>query len=189
MAAPNPEPEIRGGSIDWPGELAARRRWLATVILARLNDRQAVDEILQEVALATARQPGAIRDRGRISAWLYRVAVRQTCLHLRRQRRETRRVNGYALHRLHVGEPPPEYDPLSWLLADERARLVREALRSLPRRDRELLLLKYTEEWSYGEMSRHLGLPRTTVESRLHRARERLRQKLATLDFIEMRKP
>ena len=74
MAAPNPKPETQRGSIDWARELAARRRWLETVILARLNDRQAVDDVLQEVALATVQQTTSLRDPDRVSAWLYRVA-------------------------------------------------------------------------------------------------------------------
>ncbi len=187
MAAPDPKPKTQRGSIDWARELATRRRWLETVVMARLNDRHAVDEILQEVALATVQQTASLRDADRVSAWLYRVAVRQSCLYLRKQRRETRRVNGYARFGSQAEPHPLEYDPLSWLLADERMRLVREALRSLSRRDRELLLLKYTEDWSYQDMTRHLGLPRTTLESRLHRARERLRQKLASLNVIEIK--
>jgi RNA polymerase sigma-70 factor (ECF subfamily) len=78
-------------------------------------------------------------------------------------------------------------DPLGWLLAEERRRQVRQALARLPRRDAEILLLKYTEEWSYREMARRLGISESAVEARLHRARQRMRAELTALDVIEVR--
>jgi RNA polymerase sigma-70 factor (ECF subfamily) len=75
-------------------------------------------------------------------------------------------------------------DPLEWLLADERRQLVRAALERLPRRDTELLLLKYTEDWSYRELAARLS--ESAIEARLHRARARLRAELTTLNVIEV---
>jgi RNA polymerase sigma-70 factor (ECF subfamily) len=70
-------------------------------------------------------------------------------------------------------------------LADERRKLVRTALAKLPRRDAEILLLKYTEDWSYHDIAAHLGIGHSAVEARLHRARRRLRSELAALDVVE----
>ena len=69
-------------------------------------------------------------------------------------------------------------DPLRLLMAEERRQWVCEALQRLPARDAEILLLKYTEHWSYHELSEHLGISESAVDSRLHRARERLRSEL-----------
>jgi RNA polymerase sigma-70 factor (ECF subfamily) len=74
---------------------------------------------------------------------------------------------------------------LAWLLAEERQRLIRQALEQLPHRDRELLLLKYTEDWNYHQIAHHLGLSHSAVETRLHRARAKLRAKLLELEVIE----
>ena len=52
----------------------------------------------------------------------------------------------------------------------------------LPRRDAEILMLKYTEEWNYQELAQHLGISHSAVETRLHRARQRLRVELAALN-------
>jgi RNA polymerase sigma-70 factor (ECF subfamily) len=59
--------------------------------------------------------------------------------------------------------------------------MVRSAIRSIPRREAEMLLLKYTEHWSYEQLAQHLGVSESAVESRLHRARARLRRELAAL--------
>jgi RNA polymerase sigma-70 factor (ECF subfamily) len=101
-------------------------------------------------------------------------------LHRRKAGRERRRWNRVAQASAQQ-DVQHERDPLAWLLADERAEQVRMALGRLNDRERELLLLKYTEDWSYQQMAEHLGLSVSAVESRLHRARQRLRDQLRML--------
>ena len=71
---------------------------------------------------------------------------------------------------------------MEWLLAGERQNLVRQAVARLPRREVEILLLKYSENWSYEQLAQHLGTTESAVESRLHRARQRLRKELAAFE-------
>jgi len=49
------------------------------------------------------------------------------------------------------------------------------------------LLLKYLEDWSYRELSDHLGLTLPAVQARLHRAKARLRVSLVVAHGIEVR--
>ena len=62
--------------IDWAEVLPRHDRWLRTVVAARLGERQAVDEVLQEVGL-TALSGSAPRDPAAVAGWLYRVAIRK----------------------------------------------------------------------------------------------------------------
>jgi RNA polymerase sigma factor (sigma-70 family) len=176
-------------SIDWQATLAQHDRWLRTVILARVQEPQAVDEVLQEVALAVVRQAAPLADPTRLAPWLYRLAVLQSLLYRRRCGRARRLRERYAAKVVECGlfgGPQPPLDPLGWLIAEERRGLVREAISGLPPRDAEILLLKYTENWSYFQIAAHLGLSHSAVEARLHRARARLRQSLAALEVIEV---
>ena len=59
--------------------------------------------------------------------------------------------------------------------------------RMLPR-DAEILLLKYTEDWSYRQLAARLGISENAVKARLHRARLRLRSELVNLEVIEVKK-
>jgi RNA polymerase sigma factor (sigma-70 family) len=165
--------------IDWAAELVQHDRWLRTIVLARLGERQAVPEVMQEVALAAVAQRAPLSDRTRVGAWLYRLAIRQVLMYRRRQGRQRKLLNGFA--RNQTGEPGAAvtHEPLDWLLHDERRKLVRTALERLPRRDAEILLLKYTENWSYRVLAEHLGVSESAVETRLHRARGRLRAALS----------
>ncbi len=63
-----------------------------------------------------------------------------------------------------------------------RSALVRQAIARLPRREVEILLLKYTENWSYEQLAQRLGTSESAIESRLHRARGRLRRELAAVE-------
>ncbi len=190
MKKPDPRPQsevgARAAGIDWPSMLARHDHWLRTVIGSRVGEAQAVDEVMQEVALAAVRQRAPLLDPDKAAPWLYRLAVRQSLLYRRKQGRRRKLVDRYA-QRFRPGEADDRVaDPLDWLLAEERRSNVRQAVSRLPKRDAEILLLKYTENWSYHELADHLGISHSAVEARLHRARGRLRAELAALDVMSV---
>jgi RNA polymerase sigma factor (sigma-70 family) len=175
-------------AIDWQAALTQHERWLRTVVLARLREPQAVDEVMQEVALAAVKQAAPLADASKVAPWLYRLAVLQSLLYRRKCGRRRRMASRFADDVQHTaGGRPPLQDPLDWLIAEERRGLVRRALAQLAPRDAEILLLKYTENWNYHQIATHLGISHAAVETRLHRARARLRQELTALDVIEVR--
>jgi RNA polymerase sigma factor (sigma-70 family) len=183
------EPSAPDGSpgcpIDWASTLVRHDRWLRTVVAARLGERQAVDEVLQEVSLAAVAAKVAV-DPARVAGWLYRLAIRKALLYRRSRGRQHKLAGNYARKVRDEGSNPP--DPLGWLLLDERLALVREALGKIPARDAEILLLKYTENWSCRSLADHLGQTEAAIESRLHRARARLRDVLAGSNVNEDRR-
>lgn len=178
----------RGPAIDWAAALAEHGRWLRTVVLARVGEAQAVDEVMQEVSLAAVRSRAPLQDPTKVAPWLYRLAVTQSLLYRRKQGRRRKTVDRYAERFRPTEEDVRTTDPLDWLLADERRKMIRIAMQRLPQREAEILLLKYTESWSYKDLMGHLGITQTAVEARLHRARARLRSELAALDVIEVRR-
>jgi RNA polymerase sigma-70 factor (ECF subfamily) len=176
---------LRRADIDWNKALAEHESWLRTVVLARVGEPQAVDEVVQEIALGAVKDSSPLNDPTKVAPWLYRLAIRHTLLYRRRRGRERKLVDRYATR-----YQPSEMDrrtpnPLAWLLAEEQDAMVREALDRLPRRDREILLLKYVENWSYHQMSQHLGISHSAVEARLYRARQRLRRDLTRMKVVE----
>jgi RNA polymerase sigma-70 factor (ECF subfamily) len=190
--APRHKSEAAGGvipssgpaRIDWQAVLAENERWLRTVIYTRVGEPQAVEEVLQEVSLAAVRQKSPISDPTKVSAWLYRLAVMQTLLYRRKIGRGRKLIDRYAERYRPVESDNRQPDPLGWLLSEERRAQVRTAMSRLGRRDAEILLLKYAEDWSYRELADRLGVSESAVEARLHRARQRLRTELAALDVV-----
>ncbi len=170
-------------TVDWSAALAEHDRWLRTVIYARVGEPQAVDEVFQEVSLAAIRQKSPLKDPAKVAPWLYRTAVTQSLLYRRKAGRRRKLADHYAQATQPDEADVRTPDPLDWLLADERRKLVRAALGRLPRRDAEILWLKYTEDWSYQQIAEHLGISQSAVQARLHRARGRMRRELANLEL------
>lgn len=172
----------------WHALLAVHDRWLRTVALARLREREAADEVMQEVALAVVRRSAPVVDSTRIAPWLYRLLIQQIFLYRRkcgRRRKLTQRFQERVRIEEHDVKSP---DPAEWLLSTEQRAEVRKALSALPHKDAEILLLKYTEGWSYHQIAAHLGIGHSAVEARLHRARQRMRA-LLTEPAVAARNP
>jgi RNA polymerase sigma-70 factor (ECF subfamily) len=178
------EPRSQSAShrVDWPALLAEHARWLRTVVLARVSDHAAVDDVMQEVATSAIAKGHQLRDPASAAPWLYRLAVVAALQYRRRQGRRRKLIDRFAERQPPTDCDTREADPLDWLLADERKSLVRQALSRLPKRDAEILLLKYTEDWPYHKLAEHLGLSISAVEARLHRARQKMRKALAAVD-------
>ncbi len=157
--------------------LPQHEAWLRTSLFARLGNREEVDEVMQEVAVAAANQAAKSEPVHDVGPWLYRVAMRQM-MQLRRKAGRRRKL----LHRaweLAPRDPASgERTPIEFLVSQERQQEVRRALEEMEERDRQLLLLKYVEGLSYGQIAQRLGVTAGAVQSRLHRARRWMRKRL-----------
>lgn len=174
-------PHVRpDGSVDWESALKANENWMRSVISQRVGEQSAVDEVFQNVALAAARQKAPLRDPSKVGAWLYRLVVVQSALYRRSLGRKRK-----LLKRCEDRANPSENDarqsePVDWLLRKERKQWVQKALTRLPDDERQLLLMKYAEDKSYQEISDELGSTVSAVQSKLHRARARMKKTLQT---------
>ena len=149
------------------------------MLRCRIGDRHEVDDLLQEIALAVFRQIGRETavlptDAEKVAPWLYRLAVRQSINFHRRAGRKS------------AAQPTADLDsydensePLDWMLAQEERGAMREALNQLRSQDREILTLKYTENWNYRQLAKRMGVKERTIEYRLMRARQNLRNLLS----------
>ena len=172
-------------SPNWADELRLHDRWLRAVIAARSGERQAVDEIMQEVSVAVLQQSAPLKDVSKIAPWLYQVAVRQSLMYRRKHGRRRNLEHRYAERNEDIPGRQKSINPLDWLIATERRELIRLGMDRLNPKEAEILLLKYTEDWSYQQIADHLGITASAVESRLHRARKNLRQQMVALEVVE----
>ena len=139
------------------------------------GDRHAADDAFQAVFLVLARKAHAVRlgADDSLGRWLYGVSLRVA----RRARAVATRqpLAARDLDGLDPIDPSSSFDPCE--RADLRAAIDAEIAR-LPVRYRSAVVLCYLEGLSQKQAARRLRCPVGTVESRLHRARERLRSGL-----------
>ena len=130
-------------------------------------------EVFVKVYQSLARyEPAA----GTFATWLGTVARNHAIDHYRRRREERSKVteDTDALPAL-----PDKTEALDTALArEERARLVRRAVRALPAPLREAVVLCDLQGMSYEEIAEALSLPLGTVKSRINRGRIELARRL-----------
>jgi RNA polymerase sigma-70 factor (ECF subfamily) len=153
--------------------------WLRTVVRSRLNEPDAVEDVMQNIALAIVRHRNLLTEVNRIGAWLYQIAVRQVLMYRRTSGRRRKLQERLAFEPLRGRDLT---NPLQSLLTSEAQQTVRQALGEMDEIDRQILLLKYSEGWSYRELADHLGVQEETIEYRLIRARKSLRRLLRRFD-------
>ncbi len=142
--------------------LFAYPRLVAALTFVTGDNDLATDAVDEACARAVERL-GRGREIDVLEAWI-RVVARNVALgRLRRLKSEVRaRRKLDATARADAAEPP----------GDTAAAVdVRAALQSLPRRQREVVVLHYFIGESIDDISRELGVPAGTVKSALHRAR------------------
>lgn len=161
-------------NIDWTVAFEANAPWLRTVLRSRLHDVHAAEDILQEIAVAVLQQASKPIEAAKVAPWLYRIALRKVINYRRRMGRQRKLVRRYS----QSGLVTESFESADWLLRSEQIGFVSTALRRLDDSDRQLLLLKYTENWGYRELAEKLGVSVKTIEYRLLRAREAMRQQI-----------
>jgi len=127
------------------------------------------DDTLQEVWAKAVRGIGSLRDQRAFVAWLYTIARNE--------------VYGKAKAKDPFVELTEEHlealtDDPEPVFREEDAARIHQALETLSPAQREILTLCFLEELSHQEIAAILGLPTGTVKSRLHYAKQALRQEL-----------
>jgi RNA polymerase sigma factor (sigma-70 family) len=140
-----------------------------------LGHREDAEDAFQAAFLVLARKAGTIGNGTAVAGWLYRVACR-TALAARKARG---RRTGRERLLPDLPDPPSPDDPAR--AADERelGRLLDEEVARLPDRYRLPFILCTLEGRPQASVAAELACPVGTVQSRLTRARERLRARLA----------
>ncbi|SFK06913.1 RNA polymerase sigma factor [Celeribacter neptunius] len=129
------------------------------------------EDVAQEVFLrAWSRAAGYDPDKGAVSSWLYRIAV-NLCIDHNRRGGFRRFVGIDSLPEPEDESPGAE----AGLAARQRLTQVRRAIKTLPERQRQAILLKAAGELSGTEIAAALGTSEGAVEQLLVRARARLR--------------
>jgi RNA polymerase sigma factor (sigma-70 family) len=175
-------PMTTTAAVDPLEALPEHEAWLRTTLLARLGNHDEVEEVMQEVAVAAANQSAKAQPVERPGPWLYRVAIRQVMLFRRKAGRRRKLLNNVATAKRPTEEDTRQKSPLDFLMSAERQEEVRRAMVKMTERDRQLLMLKYVEGLSYGDIAQRMGVTPSAVQSRLHRARALLRKEVLRMD-------
>jgi RNA polymerase sigma-70 factor (ECF subfamily) len=124
------------------------------------------EDLCQDAFLKAFARAGDLRQPGSLRIWLLRIA-RTTCLdHSRRMRRNPIDLAGVVPDTAAAPHTPETVSE-----AHENLRRLKEVVQSLPKKQREVFVLREYGGLSYEDLARVLKLRPGTVMSRLNRAR------------------
>jgi RNA polymerase sigma-70 factor (ECF subfamily) len=146
------------------------------VAMTRLGNPTEAEEVAQEVFVHSMTKIRQLRDPRCFPGWLRQIAVRLSLGRLAR-RRTTMEHRPGVLDDL----PAKHVNPLDQLVRTEEQRRLRTTLKELNPLDRAMLEAFYLRSRSLRQMSKDFAAPIGTIKRRLHTARGRLRQRLASL--------
>jgi len=134
-------------------------------------------EVSQEAFLKAYRSLPTFKEEARFSSWLYQIAL-NLCRDRLRRRRGREFVSLDAM-----GDAAPlglrsGPSALERVQARDLADAIAAAVESLPDEQREVVVLKEYEELTFPEIAEVLGIPVSTVKTRLYRALGQLRGRL-----------
>lgn len=172
------------------------RRWVAAVILAHKPSSADLDDLLQDVAITLLAKINTLAEPGAFVPWLRMIALNTARLAGRRHSAGPRLISldgtgsggsggreaggsggdreaWEPQSKARPGAPTP---PERCAGSEEAERLIALAA-DLHEDYREPLLLRCVQDLSYRQISAILGLPETTIETRIARARRMLRER------------
>jgi RNA polymerase sigma-70 factor (ECF subfamily) len=154
------------------GELIARFTPGLRLYLRKLTDDMATaDDLIQETWIDVYRKVVGLKSLDAFVGWLYRIARDKAYRELRRRRAVELAARDGLPDVVAGGEVDDAFTP-------EDAERVQVVIGSLPRDQREVLLLRFVEDMSYEQIAGVVGCPVGTVRSRIHYAKQAMRQRL-----------
>jgi len=168
---------LQRGDVD-AFEILVRRHEKAifNLVYRMLGDYDDAAEISQEVFLSAYRAIGQFRGDANFSTWLYRIALNHATT-----RRKSTNLRQKRLVPLDGSEliDEAQIGPSESLEKKELRERVQRALNELEPEDATVILLRDLQDIPYEDVARMLEIPVGTVKSRLHRARQALKVRLA----------
>ncbi|AKJ04127.1 RNA polymerase sigma factor [Archangium gephyra] len=149
-------------------------------VRALLRDEDEAEDVMQQAYVLAFTHLEQFKGSARFSTWLLRIAVNEALLHLRKRSRLVS-LDGGADDVLEAGMKLVERntpDPERQSAEREFVRLLEATIDALPASSRVVLMLREVDGLSTAETAEVLSVSQDVVKTRLHRARELLREEM-----------
>ncbi len=137
------------------------------------GNREDAEDITQDVCVRLGRSIASYDRKARFTTWLYQVVLNATRDHHRRQETNRRKLADFANEPTHA-----LVDAANEHGTEESLNELWQAVRKLPQRQCDTVMLVFAEDHSHGEAAKILGCAEGTVSSNIHDAKKRLKKLL-----------
>jgi RNA polymerase sigma factor (sigma-70 family) len=146
-----------------------------------IRDRQEVEDLTQEAFIKAFTSLERFDDEYAFSTWLYKIATNNSIDHIRKKKLHTFSIDkpiGSEESDFTFELPDTDLEPDQELIANQRKKMLENAMNSLPLKYRQVILMRHVDEKEYQDIAKILKLPLGTVKAHIFRARELLYKKL-----------
>jgi RNA polymerase sigma-70 factor (ECF subfamily) len=167
-----------GGEPDAFNVLVKRwERHIYGLTLRILGRDEEAKDATQETFLSAYRNLSKFRGEAKFSSWIYRIALNVCNTRLR-----TRPKNALSIEEQHEATgfelAADNQDLGAGIQQEQITRYVRRALQALPAEMRQVIIMKEYEDLKFSEIAEILGIPLSTVKTRMYTGLSELRKRL-----------
>ena len=164
--------------------LTKHREAIYHVILKIVQNQEEARDLLQETFMKAFGSLATYKPEYRFTTWLYRIAANSSIDYLRKKK-----INSLSLDQpletkdgtVRIELPDWTYNPEVDFVSKQRVLSINEAIDSLPKKYRDVIVYRHKQDKSYEQIAEILGIPVGTVKARIFRARELLKKRLKSL--------
>ncbi len=153
---------------------------LLNLLIHELGERHMAEEVLQDVMMVAWQGAARFRGESQVRTWLIAIAKRQAS-----KARERRRLPQHMPLDNDHPDTAEQTNPAAAFDHAAEQDALQQAIRQLPLEQQEALELVFFRGLSGPDAANQLGVPLNTLKSRLHRARQALRQLLGDIPHVE----
>jgi RNA polymerase sigma-70 factor (ECF subfamily) len=158
------------------------QRWSARITAichARVRNADHADDLAQETLLRGFRALHSLSDHTKFGPWLMGIAARAALDWLKARERSTRTFSTLGTDEPYERTNSKQPDEAAFQ-AEERQIILAE-IEALPSALRQAVMLYYYDEFTYRDLAALLGVSTATINARLTKAREMLRERLGSV--------
>ena len=162
------------------GELVTRyESKVYSLAMKMLRNPEDAEDVLQETFLRAYRGIKSFKGNSTFSTWIYRITANSALMRLRKKQLPQVSIEDSDERDAPISIVDWAPGPVEQLLNQEMQRVMDEAIDARPPEFRQVFILRDVEELSNAEVAEILDLSVAAVKSRLHRARLKVRNRLA----------
>jgi RNA polymerase sigma-70 factor (ECF subfamily) len=152
------------------------QNFVFTITLRYTNNREDAEEVAQDIFVKAYRSLADFRGASKFSTWLYTIVTTSCISFLRKKKLETHSLDNEKVFE-QVKNQDSGFDANQ---VEQKSKIasVNEAIKLLSPDDAKIITLFYKGEQSLEEIGQIIGMEPNTVKVKLHRARQRLKEKM-----------
>lgn len=171
---------LAGQTSEYAVLVKSHQRFVFTLAMRFAKNREDAEEIAQDVFVKAYRSLGTFKQTSKFSTWLYTITYTTAMTFLRKKRLDTQSINDDE-HVFQIANKGSDFDANYAVEKKSSHAYLSQAIAMLLPDDAAIITLFYKGEQSLEEIGEALRMEPNTVKVKLHRARQRLKEKLQYL--------